>query len=88
MCPHLLGGPRGPSPAPLQTLQGGSLCGVVQLWNTLTSWGAKNSTNLASRKASSLQRKMETTWLEMYRILPVTRDTAAANMSWEKNMLG
>lgn len=57
--------------------------GVVELWNTLTSRGAKNSTNLASRKASLLQWKMEATWLEMYKIFPVTRDTAAANMSWK-----
>lgn len=58
--------------------------GVVELWNTLTSWGAKNSTNLASRKASLLQWKMEATWSETYRTFPVTRDTAAANMSWKE----
>lgn len=38
---------EGPSPAWRRSLQGGSLYGVVELWNTLTSWGAKNSTNLA-----------------------------------------
>ena len=72
----------GPSPARRRTLQGGSLHGVVQLWNTPTSWGARNSTNLVSWKVPRLQWKMETTWSEMYRIFPVTRDTAAANMSW------
>lgn len=76
------GAPR-PSPAPLQTLQGGSRQGVVELWNMPTSCGAKNSTNLASWKASLLQRKRGATWSETYRIFPVTRDTAAANMSWK-----
>ena len=69
------------TPALLRMLQGGTLHGVVELWNPLTSWGAKNSTNLASRKVSLLQWKMEATWSEMYRTFPVTRDTAATNMS-------
>lgn len=62
-------------------LQEGSRYGVVKLWNTLTSCGVKNSTNLLFLNTSRLQLRMEAVWSEMETIRPVMTETATAKMS-------